>query len=225
MAKKHEKRVYDSSGRRAGADATRRAILAAARFTFLKHGYAGATMPGIARMAGIALDTVYAAVGKKPALLRLLVETAISGQDEAVSAEQRDYVQAIRAEPDAAAKLKIYAAALAVIQPRLAPIFRVLQTAAPLEPELDKLWREISRRRAANMLLLAKDLAATGRTRRDLSVPQIADIIWSMNAPEYFLLLVGERGWSVAQFESWLADAWIRLLLKDKDNDTETSPN
>ncbi len=214
MAKKAKKRAYDSSGRKTAAEATRHAILAAARRLFLKQGYAGATMPEIAKVAGIALDTVYAAVGKKPALFRLLVESAISGQDDAVLAEQRDYVRAIRAEPDAAAKLKIYAAALGAIQPRLAPIVQILQIAAPLEPDLDKLWREISPRRAANMLLLAQDLAATGQTRPDLSIPEIADIIWSMNAPEYFLLLVVQRGWTVVRFESWLADAWTRLLLR-----------
>ena len=215
MAKKLKRRGYDASGRKAAAEATRHAIIGAARRMFLKRGYAGATMPMIAQEAGIALDTVYASVGKKPALFRLLVETAISGQDEAVAAEQRDYVRAIRAEPDAAAKLKIYAAALAAIQPRLAPIFKVLQAAAAQDPDLDALWREISGRRAANMRLLAQDLAATGQTRRDLTHDKIADIIWSMNAPEYYLLLVEERGWTARAFEEWIAGAWIRLLLED----------
>src|SRR6202000_1642232 len=196
MPKQVKKRPYDSSGRKAAAEATRRAILEAARRVFLARGYAGATMPAIAEEAGIALDTVYAAVGKKPALFRLLVETAISGQDEVVPAEQRDYVRAIRAEPDAAAKLKIYAMALAGIQPRLAPIFTVLQAAAAQEPDLKALWQDISRRRAANMRHGGEDLGATGQARSDLSLSQIADIIWSMNAPEYFQLLVGQRGWT-----------------------------
>ena len=218
MAKSEKKRAYNSSNRRNAAEATRSAILGAARFAFLKHGFAGATMPGIAKAAGIALDTVYAAVGRKPALLRLLVETAISGQDNPVRAEQRDYVRAIRAEPDAAVKLKIYATALGAIQPRLAPIFAVLQTAAALEPELKSLWQDISRRRAANMRLLAEDLVATGQTRSDLSLSQIADIIWSMNAPEYYLLLVEQRGWTAEEFSHWLADAWARLLLARSGN-------
>ena len=108
---------------------------------FLENGYAATTMPAIANAAGIALDTVYATVGKKPALFRLLVEMAISGSDKAVPAEARDYVRAIRAEPDAARKLQLYAAALRAIQPRLAPLIRVLQGAAPLDPELDVLWQ------------------------------------------------------------------------------------
>ena len=66
--------------------------------------------------------------------------TAISGRDEAVLAQKRDYVRAIREEPDATRKLQIYAAALRAIQPRLAPLFRVLQAAAPLGPNLKALW-------------------------------------------------------------------------------------
>ena len=115
MARNQKRRAYDSSSRQESARATRQVILAAARRLFLKQGYAATTMPEIARAAGVALDTVYAAVGKKPALFRLLVETAISGEGDAVVAEQRDYVQAIRAEPDAARKLRIYAAAICKI--------------------------------------------------------------------------------------------------------------
>src|SRR5580698_7141204 len=102
--KKPASRTYDSSSRREAAEATRKSILAAALQIFLHKGYAATTMPAIAKSAGIAMDTVYAAVGKKPALFRLLVETAISGTNAAVPAEERDYVQAIRAEPDAEAK-------------------------------------------------------------------------------------------------------------------------
>ncbi len=208
------KRTYDSSSRKEAAQRTRRSIIEAAGRLFLDRGYAATTMPAIAQAAGIALDTVYATVGKKPMLFRLLVETAISGRDEAVPAEQRDYVHAIRAEPNARAKLKIYAAAIGSIQPRLAPLFQVLQAAAPLDPDLEALWREISQRRAANMLLLAEELAETGQLRKGLSVSMAADIIWSMNSPEFYLLLVGHRKWPLKDFEIWLADAWARLLLE-----------
>src|SRR5438874_12926334 len=81
------------------SEATRQSIIESARRMFLENGYAATTMPAIACAAGIALDTVYATVGKKPALFRLLVEMAISG-DKAVPAEAPDYVRAIRAEPD-----------------------------------------------------------------------------------------------------------------------------
>jgi AcrR family transcriptional regulator len=216
MTRTRGKRKYDSGARREAARATRQSILAAAQKLFLEKGYAAATMPAIAESAGIALDTVYATVGKKAALFRLLVEMAISGSDRAVPPEERDYVRSIRAEPDAAQKLRIYAGALRSIQSRLAPLFRVLKGAAPLDPELDSLWRHISSRRAQNMRLLARDLAATGDLRPELSIAKTADIIWSMNSPEFYLLLVEERGWRPKDFEQWLGDSWIRLLLTDQ---------
>lgn len=214
MSRAISKRAYDASSRRKSAEATRQSIIDAARRLFLEKGYAATTMPAIAQAAGIALDTVYATVGKKATLFRLLIEMAISGSDRAVPAEERDYVRAIREEADAARKLHLYAGAVSRIQSRLAPLFRVLQGAAPLDPELDALWQGIAQRRARNMRLLARDLAATGRLRPDLSVARAADIIWSMNSSEFYLLLVEQRGWSAATFERWLGDAWVRLLLK-----------
>jgi AcrR family transcriptional regulator len=214
MSKPAKKRVYDSSSRKEAARLTRQAIIEAARRVFIDRGYAGTTMPAIAQAAGVALDTVYATVGKKPALFRLLIEMAISGKDRAVPAEEREYVQAIRAETDACRKLHIYAAALRSVQQRLAPLFQVLQGAASLDPQLAALWGNISQRRAKNMRFFAGDLAATGRLRQDLSVAKAADIIWSMNSPEFYLLLVEQRGWSSHEFEDWLADAWIQLLLE-----------
>jgi AcrR family transcriptional regulator len=214
LKKSVKKRSYDVSSRREAAEATRQSILDAARQLFLEKGYAAATMPKIAQAAGIALDTVYAAVGKKPALFRLLLEIAISGSDGPVPAEERSYVQAIRDEANAARKLQIYADALGNMQPRLAPLIALLQQAAALDPELEELWKSIAGRRAANMRLLAQDLSATGQLRADLSLEKVADILWSMNAPEYYLLLTSQRGWSPQEFAAWLADAWARLLLK-----------
>jgi AcrR family transcriptional regulator len=211
--KKVKKREYDSSSRKMAASVTRQTIVEAARETFLEKGYAATTMPAIAQAAGVALDTVYATVGKKPALFRLLIETAVSGSDGALPPEEREYVRAIRAETDAVKKLQIYAAALRRIQQQLAPLFRVLQGAAPLDPELGALWQSISERRAANMRVFAADIAATGRLRPTLSVEKTADIIWSLNSPELYLLLVEDRGWSPEEFENWQADAWVRLLL------------
>ena len=172
-------------------------------------------MPAVAQAAGIALDTVYATVGKKPALLALLIETSISGTEVAVPPEERDYVRAIRSEQSAEGKLKIYAAALRSIQARLAPLFRVLQQAATVDPALAELWSGFAERRAHNMRLLAKELHSTGRLRRDLTVEAAADVLWSMNAPEYYLLLVEQRGWTPEEFEQWLGDAWCRLLLEN----------
>jgi AcrR family transcriptional regulator len=217
MSRPVNPRRYRSARRQEQASRTRRAILDAAGRLFVQHGYTATTMAAVADAAGVALDTVYAAVGPKPVLFRLLVEVAISGADPPVEALERDYVHAIRAEPDAASKLVLYAGAIRRIQQRLAPLVQVLQQAAEADPQLRALWRQIAERRAANMGVLAAELAATGALRPDLTVQVAADVLWSMNSPEFYLLLVGQRGWEPDRYQRWLADAWQRLLLQPPD--------
>jgi len=205
------KRRYDTSRRREAAARTRKAILDAALDLFAGQGYAATPMTAIAERAGVALDTVYASVGRKPQLARLLIETAISGTSEAIPAGERDYVQAIRAAPDAETKIVIYASAMRVIAGRLAPVLGIIQQAGPGEPELAALWHEIAERRAANMRRFAADLAAVTTLRVDLD--EAADIVWATNAPELYQLLISQRGWSPERYEHFLADTWRRLLL------------
>ena len=112
MSEPVKSRTYRSSVREEQARRTRLAILDAARLLFTEQGYAATTIAQIAAGAGVAVDTVYAAVGAKPVLARLLMETAISGTDQAVPAEQRDYVQRVRAAATAREKIHIYATAV-----------------------------------------------------------------------------------------------------------------
>jgi AcrR family transcriptional regulator len=207
------RRRYASAVRTQQAAATRRAVLQAARGLFSEHGYAGTSVSAIAARAGVAVDTVYAAAGRKPALLRELVETTLSGTDEVVPAEQRDYVLRIRSAATAREKIAIYAAAVAEIGVRMAPVHRALAEASVTDGDCAALRAEISTRRAGNMRLFAADLRATGELRPDLTDDEVADIVWSMNAAEYRALLVGERGWTAERFGTWLTDAWTRLLL------------
>jgi len=208
------KRGYHSPRRVEQAAATRRAVLLAARELFVSNGYTATTIADIAERARVSPDTIYATVGRKPALLRELVETAISGTDQAVPAEQRDYVTRITAATSAVDKITIYARAITGIQQRMAPVFLALRDAATADPDCAALWAEIAQRRAANMRTFAAGLRSTGQLRDDLTDDQVADIIWSMNAAEYWDLLVRERGWTPDQFTDWLIDAWTRLLLR-----------
>ncbi|HTW02747.1 MAG TPA: helix-turn-helix domain-containing protein [Streptosporangiaceae bacterium] len=204
------KRRYDTTGRRQAAARTRTAILDAARELFTEHGYAATTMTAIADRAGVALDTVYASAGRKPELARLLIETAISGTDQAVPAEQRDYVQAIQAAPDAGTKIAVYAAAMTAIAPRMALVLSIIQQ-APDEPELAAMWAQIAERRAANMRRFVADLATAAPLRLDPD--HGADVVWATNAPELYQLLVGQRGWSSQRYQQFLTDTWQRVLL------------
>jgi AcrR family transcriptional regulator len=215
MAARVKRRSYDNSARTEASRVRQARVLASARALFLARGYVRTTMAAVASGAEVSLDTVYALVGRKPDLFRLLIESAISGRDAAVPAEDRDYVQRIRAQPTAEGKLRVYAEALPEIMARLAPLVAVVQNAASAEPELASLWHDIAERRAANMQRFAAELAATGR----LAIParEAADIIWATNSTELYSLLVQQRGWTGRRYADWLADTWVQLLLQPGD--------
>jgi AcrR family transcriptional regulator len=205
-------RPYHAPRRAEQAARTRRSILDAARELFTVHGYAATSIAEIAQHAGVAIDTIYATIGRKPDVMRELVESAISGTDYPVPAEERDYVRRTIAAATAREKFVTYAEGVVAIHQRLAPTFLALHDAAASDPDCAALRKQISERRATNMRRFAADLRSTGEIRADLTDDQVADIIWTMNAAEYFGLL-HQRGWTPERIGAWLSDAWTRLLL------------
>ena len=204
-------RGYRSEVRAAQADQTRRAILVASRDLFTSEGY-GATVAQVAQRAGVAVDTVYASVGRKPALVLAVIDMVLGGADQPIPADERRYVQRIQSSVGAREKLTAYAEALATLLPTIAPLQEALREAGRADPDCARAWSGLVNRRADNMLKLARDLRRTGQLRADLDDQEVADIIWATNSAEYFLLLV-HRGWTAEQFGTHLVDLWTRTLL------------
>jgi hypothetical protein len=160
------------------------------------------------------VDTLYETVGRKPQLLLAVHDMELAGGDAPVEAERRDYVRQIRVAPTAAAKITIYAEALARLLPPTVPLLDSLRVAGETDPACREVYQAVRERRAANMRLFAADLRNTGELRDDLDDDTIADLVWSMNAPEYYLL-VTSRGWTPGQYAAMVRDVWTRTLLRD----------
>jgi len=212
VAKQVKTRGYRSPQRLEQARATRLSILAAASDLLGDKGYAATTVADIAGLAGVSVDTVYASVGRKPELVLAVIDMVLGGADEPVPTDQRDYVQAIGNTPTARGKIEIYAAAVAGLVPRIATLQEALHKAGETDAECAATWRRLVTRRAANMLLFAADLRSTGELRDDLTNEEVADLVWSTNAAEYWLLLQ-QRGWTPARYEALLVDLWSRTVL------------
>ena len=212
VPKKVKTRSYSSPQRREQAATTRSSVLAAARDLLQDRGYAATSVSDVAHRAGVSVDTVYASVGRKPELVLAVIDMMLGTADEPVPADQRDYVVAIRREPSALGKIKIYAAAVALLVPRIAPLQLALRAAGQTDADCATTWRRLVDRRAANMRLFAADLRSTGDLRDDLTDDEVADLVWSTNSAEYWSLL-HQRGWAPARYEVLLVDLWSRTLL------------
>jgi AcrR family transcriptional regulator len=208
-----KRRTYDSARRRAAAEKTRAAVLSAARDLFTTRGYAETSVAEIAAAAAVSVDTLYAAVGRKPQLLLAVHDMGLAEGDVPLAAEQRRYVQDVRAAAGAAEKIAVYAAALARVLPSTVPLLEALRVAGQADPDCRAVLVGVSERRAANMRLFAADLRATGELRDDLDDDAVADLVWSMNSPDYFQL-IRSRGYSPEQYADLVRDVWVRSLLR-----------
>src|SRR3954454_10103671 len=63
---------------------------------------------------------------------------------------------------------------------------------------------------------VVQSLHDKGALRRGLGVDRGADIMWTLNHPDVWHLLVGARGWSPEEYERWFADTLCAQLLRSE---------
>jgi AcrR family transcriptional regulator len=205
-------RRYDSPRRRQQAAETRRLILEAAQPLFERDGYAATTMASIAREAGVAPKTVYVAFESKSGLLRALWHLLLRGDQEDVPVGDRSWYREVLEEPDPERKLGMAARASSRVKGRAGRLMGVIRSAAATDPDIRELWDRIQRDFLENQRGLVESLDARGALRAGLTVERGTDILWTLNHPDVWLLLL-DRGWTPEEFETWFADAVRQQLL------------
>lgn len=206
-------RRYDSPRRREQAATTRRDILTAAQPLFERDGYAATTMAAIASAAGVTPKTVYAAYESKSGVLRALWHLLLRGDQDDAPVDRREWYRRVLEEPDPERKLRLAAGAARTVKERAGALMGVIRSAAPTEPDSARLWSRIQSDFHDNQRAIVESLHAAGTLRPDLDVARASDILWTLNHPDVWHLLVGERGWTPAQWEQWFADTAIAQLL------------
>jgi AcrR family transcriptional regulator len=207
------RRRYDSRRRQAQAAATRRAILDAAQVLFERDGYVPTTMEAIAAEAGVALKTVYSAFSTKSGLLRSLWDLLLKGDTDDAPVADRSWYQDTLAEPEPERLLRRNARNARMVKSRIGPLLGVIRSAAAVDPDGAALWRLIQTDFYANQRAVVDAVAARGGLRPGLDPARATDILWTLNHPDVWLLLAGERGWSPEQFEAWFAEITCAQLL------------
>lgn len=207
------KRAYNSAKRQAQAHQTRRQILEAARESFEKNGYSGATLDAIAEKAGVAPETIFAVFGNKRSILAELVDLAVGGDNLPVPLLQRPGPQTVMREQEPRRQLHMFAYDIAHILARVAPLFEIMRMAAKTEPEIAELLQTRLANRLDNLGRFVQHVARHTALREGLGVEQATETVWAITSPELFRLLTVDRGWSQEQYSEWLGDALVRLLL------------
>lgn len=207
------KREYRSTRRQEQARQTRIRIIEAARRLFTERGYSGATIEAIAAEAGVAVETVYAIFGAKLEIIKALVQVSVTGDDLPIPLLQRPEVLAVRELASQQAVVEKWAGDIARIMSRMGAVFAILNSAAPLEPEIAALLDKILQDRLAGIGFFIDQLIRTGPLRQGLGREQAVDTAWAVSSAEVYNLLTIRRGWDQVVYTRWLAGSAARLLL------------
>jgi AcrR family transcriptional regulator len=206
-------RAYESPRRREQAAQTRARILDSARRLFELHGYTATSMRAIASDAGVASKTVYVAFETKATLLRALWHLALRGDEDSAPVGSRTWFTDVLDEPDPVRQLELNARNSRVVKERVGALMDVLRTAAVADPDIAELWDRIQREFYDNQRTVVRSLQRKKALKAGLGVARASDILWTLNHPDVYRLLVGDRTWTAAHYEEWLARSLVEQLL------------
>ena len=207
---KRKRSTYKSLVRERQATDTRRRIIEATRHMLEKQGYAGMTIEEISRRAEVSVPSVYAIFKSKTGILAELLDQSTFGPEYEKAVEK-----ALGAsEPEA--RLRLTAPIARQIHDAQSATFDLLRGAGVVAPELAKLEQRRERLRYQRQKKMIASLHDAGTLRAELGYAAARDVFWMLTGRDVYRMLVRERGWSSEQYEKWLADSLVRLLLDSR---------
>lgn len=210
------KRSYRSPARERQVEATRAAILDAARELFLANGYAGTSVKAIAKRAEVAEQTVYNAFGDKASLLFAVGERIVNRQDDPARYMETAAVEELRAEPDPVERIRIVArwASESWEQGMLefeTMLFGAMHDDDRLRETADRALQ--SKREAYDgvaAILFPDDLR-----RHDVALDDVTDLMLAIDSAPTVRFLIEDCAWTYDKYEDWLVELMCRTFLSD----------
>jgi AcrR family transcriptional regulator len=184
---------------------TKRRIAQAARRAFAESGYAATSIERVAREAGVAERTVYAAFGGKKAILAAICDEWLAESDVAGLGGQ------IFAERNATRRLALIARLNRRQWELGQDVIPMLEAAGASDAEVAQMldgWKE---ERARMIHQAVRPLSSA--LRPGLTWKVAAAIVRALSAAEVYSELVKREGWSADRYEEWLAQLLAGELL------------
>lgn len=180
------------------AEATRLAVVAAARELFGEQGYAGTTVQQIAKRARVSPATIYAQCGGKHGLLETLMDTWTAG------AIVREIIDACAAAPTTVDKLQVLADGYVTMYAASGDIIRIVTDAAAGVADAQAFLDTANERHHQALVQIAAQMRATGDLADELSDDDVADIIFFYFRYEQYTLAAHRFGWGEPQARDWI---------------------
>lgn len=190
------------------AEATRQAILDAARRLFAEKGFFATRVEDIAAEARVSPATVYAVGGGKQGLMQKLID--LWSTAPAIRATDEDILRLT----DPVAILRLVSARARGMREDYGDIMRTILATAPNEPAVAAFTRQANVVYRDALTRIAQRLADLGGLRDDVDVARATDILWLYYGYAGLFAMHDDNGWSWDQAEEWLAEQAIHAVLR-----------
>ena len=97
---------------------------------------------------------------------------------------------------------------------RLAPLYEAIRAAAHADGEARDLWQLIIEERRTAAGGIVRRLSERDALRQGLDKEAAGDILWVLNDPGLYQLLVTQRKWTRNRFRTWLVTTMQTQLLE-----------
>lgn len=185
-------------------------LLQAAGALFAERGYERATVSAIARRAGVTVQTLYLAWGSKRALLRAYLEAALASQAGPIGrVGDRFAGRGAREVVDGMAAL------VAAVAARSAPAWKLYRDAAAVDSQIAADWAQLQQLRRGTFDAIVRNIPAEA-LRSGLTREAARDTAWAIASPEAYEVLVRHAGYTLDEFERWMADTLAAALLANQ---------
>lgn len=192
------------------AEQTRAKVVDAAAPMFVELGYLETTMSGLARAAGVAVQTLYLSFGSKASVLEAAL--AVDPQDHPSGADpvvptpgllRRPFHPRPAAEADGPTALAAHVDATAAAVARQYPLAAVLRAAAA-DPDLAALMQRSRQAALAAHARAVDELAEKPGFTGLVSLQRATEMTAALLSPETYGLLVADQGWTVPDWSEWV---------------------
>src|SRR5690606_24619531 len=126
----------------------------------------------------------------------------------------RPEVRSLTRRPDPREQLAGFVSVVARVNERIAPLYRILVSAAGSDPDAAALLDQLTEQRQQGQRMIARSLARAGALRPELRERDAADVIHALMSPELYRLLVIDRAWKPDRYQRWLVDTIESQLLR-----------
>lgn len=200
-------RPYSSSLRDEQARQTRLKIRQAARELYASQGFTRTAIADIADRAGVSPATIYAAFDSKAGLVVSMLE------DMEENIGIGDQLREVFDEADPYQLLKMFISVHCDLFKNSADVLRAAMRAIE-DPGVAALVAQGDSHRRQVIDWLTSRWQEAGILRQGLTPQAAGDRLWLLTTVEGYLSAVDRLGWTLEEYETWLADLAERELLE-----------